>query len=145
MQSQTVRSGHSAAKVVLNSRDKFEAGVDGDKDSERAELAEVPKLVATEGTAYEYAFSMFIPADFPIVPTRLVIPQWKQDCDGHAPCGNDSPVVAVRYTSGVLQITHQTGAHRTSLFETSQDLRGAWIDFRFQIRFNTREIGMIRG
>jgi hypothetical protein len=66
-------------------------------------------MVSKEDMTYEYSFSDFIPSDFPIVPIRLVIAQWKQDCSGNAPCDNDSPVVAVRYVSGVLRITRQTG------------------------------------
>jgi hypothetical protein len=144
MQSEIVRAGHGAARVVVHSRDQFEAGIEGDNDSERAELLEASKLVSRQEKTYEYSFSMFIPADFPIVPTRLVIAQWKQDCNGHAPCSNAGPVVALRYTSGVLQITQQTGRHRTALFETREDLRGKWTDFRFQIRFTRNDDGLLR-
>jgi hypothetical protein len=143
-QSEMVRAGHGAAKVVVRSRDKFEAGFNGNADSERAELRENSKLISQENRTYEYSFSMFIPLDFPIVPTRLVIAQWKQDCDGHAPCSDDSPVVALRYISGVLRITHQAGRRREVLFQTAEELRGKWIDFRFQIRFTPHESGMLR-
>jgi hypothetical protein len=144
MQTEIVRAGHGAAKVVVHGRDKFEAGINGNADSERAELLEASKLVSKENKTYEYSFSMFIPLDFLIVPTRLVIAQWKQDCDGHAPCSDDSPVVAVRYTSGVLQITHQIGRHRAALFETGENVRGTWTDSRFQIRFTPHESGLLR-
>jgi len=144
MQSEVVRAGRGAAGVVLHSRDKFEAGVNGEKDSERAELTEAEKLLSREDTVYEFSFSMLIPADFPLVPTRLVIAQWKQDCHGHAACSNDSPVVAVCYVSGVLQITQQTSRHRTVLFATGEDRRGKWTDFRFQIRFSAHENGLLR-
>jgi len=144
MQSKIVRSGRGAAKVVVHSRDIFEAGVNGEKDSERAELMEAQKLVSKENNTYEYSFSMFIPADFPVVPTRLVIAQWKQDCHGHAACSDNSPVVAIRYSSGVLQITHQVAVHRTALFETRENLRGRWSDFRFRIRFTPREHGLVQ-
>lgn len=143
MQSEIVRAGHGAAKVVVHSRDKFEAGVNGDAASERAELMETSKLFSKENKTYEYSFSLFIPPDFPIVPTRLVIAQWKQDCSGHAPCSDDSPVVAVRYASGSLQITHQIGRHRAALYETGENLRGKWTDFRFQIRFTPNENGLL--
>jgi hypothetical protein len=145
MQSEVVRAGRGAAKIVVHSHDKFEAGINGDKDSERAELTEAERLISKEDIAYEYSFSMSIPADFPIVPTRLVIAQWKQDCSGHANCSDDSPVVAVRYVSGVLQITHQFGRHRTILFQTGESLRGKWTDFRFQVRFSTHESGLLQG
>jgi Polysaccharide lyase len=144
MQSEVVRAGRGAAKVVVHSQDKFEAGINGGKDSERAELLEAPNLVSKENIAYEYSFSMFIPADFPIVPTRLVIAQWKQDCNGHVNCSDDSPVVALRYVSGVLMITHQIGPHGTILFETGENLRGKWTDFRFQIRFSVHESGQLK-
>jgi len=145
MQAQIVRAGHGAAKVVVHSRDKFEAGINGNNDSERAELREASRLISKEDKTYEYSFSMFIPPDFQIVPTRLVIAQWKQDCSGHAPCSDDSPVVALRYVSGVLRITHQTSRHHgVALFETAEDIRGKWTDFRFQIRFTPRANGLLQ-
>ena len=144
MQSEIVRAGHGAAKVVVHSRDKFEAGINGNADSERAELLEAGKVISKENRTYEYSFSMFIPLDFSIVPARLFVAQWKQDYDGHAPCSDDSPVVAIRYTSRVLQITHQIGRHRAALFQTGQNLRGKWTDFRFQIRFTPHEGGLLR-
>lgn len=144
MQSEIVRAGHGAAKVVLHSREKFEAGVNGNKDSERAELTEAERLYSKENIFYEYSFSMFIPGDFPMVPTRLVIAQWKQDCNGHAPCSDNSPVVAVRYVSGALRITHQTGAHGKILFETHESLLGKWTDFRFRIRFTPSQNGVLQ-
>lgn len=48
MQSEIVRAGRGAAKVVLHSHDQFEAGVNGNKDSERAELLEAKTLVSIE-------------------------------------------------------------------------------------------------
>jgi hypothetical protein len=144
MQSEIVRAGHTAAKIVLRSHDKFEPGVDGDRDSERAELTEASRLISLEGRTYEFSFSMFLPLDFVVVPTRLVLAQWKQDCHGHSPCANASPVVAIRYSSGTLQITHQTAEHRTSLYETREDVRGRWNDFRFRIRFTPRDDGLLQ-
>jgi hypothetical protein len=79
-----------------------------------------------------------------VVPTRLVLAQWKQDCHGHPPCANASPVVAIRYSSGTLQITHQIAEHRTPLYETREDVRGRWNDFRFRIRFTPRDDGVLQ-
>src|ERR1039458_10264262 len=70
MQSAIVRAGRGAAKVVVHSRDVFEAGINGNEDTERAELLEASELVSKEDVTYEYSFSMYLPADFPIVPTR---------------------------------------------------------------------------
>jgi hypothetical protein len=144
MQSQFVRAGRGAAKIVLKSRDVFEAGIKGSKDTERAELLEARRYVSREDVLYEYSFSQYFPADFPIVPVRLVIAQWKQDCNGHEPCSDDSPVVALRYIGGSLRITRQEGRHQITLFETAADIRGRWSDFRFQIRFTPTDSGVIR-
>jgi hypothetical protein len=144
MQTSIVRAGRAAAKITLRSRDVYEAGINGSRDSERDELLESRKLTSRENVAYEQSFSMFIPTNFPIVPTRLVIAQWKQYCPGARNCSEDSPVVAVRYVSGALKITHQTGPHQTMLFKTTEELRGKWLDFRFQIRFSTNQNGRIK-
>jgi Polysaccharide lyase len=109
-----------------------------------AELRETERLISKEDKTYEFSFSEFIPADFPVVPTRLVIAQWKQDCFAAPPSSDDSPVVAVRYVSGVLRITRQAARHQIALFETSQDLRGKWTDFRFVIRFTPQENGLLQ-
>ena len=144
MQTNLFRAGRGAAKITLRARDTFEAGINGNKDSERDELMEASKLNSKENINYEYSFSMFIPTNFPIVPTRLVIAQWEQDCPEGGNCQDDSPVVAIRYVSGVLKITHQAGPHQTTLFETKEELRGKWLDFKFQIRFSTYENGRIK-
>jgi hypothetical protein len=144
MQSDVVRTGHGAVKIVLRSRDKFEAGIKGSKDSERAELLEASRLVSREDATYEYSFSDFLPADFPIVPIRLVLAQWKQDCNGHEPCNDDGPVVALRYVAGVIRITRQEGRRQVTLFEAAQDLRGKWTAFRFRLRFTPRQSGVIQ-
>lgn len=143
IQSRVVRAGHGAAMIVLHPRDTFETGVKG-KDTERDELREARELTSKEDTTYEYSFSLFLPADFPIVPTRLVIAQWKQYCPSGAPCEGDSPVAAIRYSSGVLSVTLQAGPQKTTLFETKDEIRGRWLDFRFEIRFSTREAGRLK-
>jgi len=142
--SQTVRAGHGAARVVLTPGAIFEKGIKGSKDSERAELLEAPRLVAREGRLYEYQFSQFLPAGFPIVPVRLVLAQWKQDCRGHEPCSDDSPVVALRYIGGKLSITRQNGRHQVDLFAREIDLRGQWSDYRFVIRFSLGTSGLVQ-
>ncbi len=143
MQTNISRAGHGAAKITVQAHDIYEAGINGNRDSERDELREARKLVSKEGRNYEYSFSMFIPTNFPIVPTRLVIAQWKQYCPG-GNCSDDSPVVAIRYVSGVLKITHQTGPHQTTLYQTQEELRNQWLDFKFQIRFSTNTDGRMK-
>jgi hypothetical protein len=93
MQADIFRAGHGAAKITVHARDTYEAGINGSRDSERDELMEARKLTSKENEAYEYSFSRFIPTNFPIVPTRLVIAQWKQYCPEGGNCSDDSPVV----------------------------------------------------
>jgi hypothetical protein len=143
MQSDIVRAGHGAVRIVVRADDKYEAGTRGNPPNERAELMEARKLVSREGDNYEYSFSMFLPPDFPVVPTRLVIAQWKQYCPA-GDCSFDSPVVAVRYASGVLKITHKTGPDQRTLYETNKELRNRWLDFRFQVRFSAAADGRIK-
>jgi hypothetical protein len=143
MQSQIVKSGHGAAKITVQTGEKYEAGNDSSKVSERAELLEARTLVGRENNTYEYAFSMFIPTDFPIVPTRLVIAQWKQYC-GKEQCSDDSPVLALRYTNGILQITIQTERSRKVMYQTNGDIRGKWIDFKFQTNFIRTNTGFVK-
>src|SRR5689334_14537238 len=61
MQPAVVRNGHSAAKISLKAGDMFEAGKNGDHDSERDELREANNLVSGENIPYEYKFSLFLP------------------------------------------------------------------------------------
>ena len=143
MQTNVCRAGRAAARITLRSHDKFEAGINGSKDSERDELLEARELTSRENATYEQAFSMFLPTNFPITPTRLVIAQWKQACPG-GNCSDDSPVVAIRYESGKLRITHQTGPDKVTLYSTQDEIRGRWLDFKFQIRFSTDTNGTIK-
>jgi hypothetical protein len=143
MQSQVKHLGKSAIKITLHQGDKYEAGNDSSLVSERDELLEARNLFSKEDSTYEYRFSMFIPANFPIVPTRLVIAQWKQGCI-QAQCSDDSPVLALRYSGGKLQITIQTGPHREVYYETSDDLRNKWTTFRLQARFSRTPKGSVK-
>ena len=78
IQSNIVREGKSAAKITLSTGDVVEAGNDSSLTSERDELEEEDYLMSAEGNKYEYQFSLFLPGNFPIVPTRLIIAQWKE-------------------------------------------------------------------
>jgi hypothetical protein len=145
IQSAIVRSGHGAVRITLHSHDVFEPGVDGDADSERDGLLEETKFNSQENVPYEYSWSMYLPADFPIVPVRLVVAQWKQDCEHNTPCSDDSPLLAVRYIDGVLRITQSFGrSEKTVLYEEKRDLRGRWLDIRVQVRFTPESTGPIR-
>lgn len=144
IQSKIVRSGKGAAKITVHKGDKFEPGGPGSLPLERAELMETEKLWALEDVTYTYSFSMFMPRDFPIVPTRLVIAQWKQLCP-KSPCDPDNPVLSVRYIAGELRIQQYAGPRKTVLYRTKEEVRNRWLDFRFEIRFSAQPRGYTRG
>jgi hypothetical protein len=142
IQSKVVHNGSGAAKITLRTGDMHEDGIGKDKPTERDELNEAFRLHSIEGAEYEFRFSMFLPDTFLISPVRLVLAQWKEFCVGDS-CHNDSPIVAVRYSAGKLVISLQTGDHRSNLYETSDEIRNKWIDFRFLIRFSREQDGKL--
>jgi hypothetical protein len=144
MQTDHVRAGHGAVKLKVRSHDQFEAGINGNSDSERAELLEARELTSIQDTVYEYSFSMLFPQSFPIVPTRLVVAQWKQYCPENRNCSDDSPVLAIRYMSGVLSITQDIGKKQMVLWQEKNEFRNRWLDFKFQVRFSTGRDGRIK-
>lgn len=136
LESDIVHGGKQALAITVHSRDMFEPGGTGESDSERAELREADKLVAREGRVYEYSFSMYFPKDFPIVPVRLVIAQWKQYCNGEGKrCSNDSPVLALRYIDGEMQVTQDLAHQHHILWQQKAEFRGRWLNFRIRARF----------
>ena len=146
VQSEIVRAGHGALRITLRPHDVFMKGVNGDSDSERAELAESREPITREGRPYEFSWSMYLPPDFPIVPVRLVVAQWWEYCPvkDKLPCFNNSPVLAVRYIDGVLRITQDLNHRFIVLYEEKRDLRGRWLDLRFQVRFTPGASGFVK-
>jgi hypothetical protein len=142
-QSHVVRKGKSAIQITIQNGDKVEDKTDKDNSSERDELMEAMSLYSVEGAKYEYQFSIFLPGNFPITSTRLVIAQWKQFCI-LCPCSSYSPVLAIRYISGKLMITLQTGSIRDTLYCSSNEIRNRWLDFKFQIRFSRQKDGEVK-
>lgn len=145
LESSVVRAGKQAVAITVHPNDKFEAGQNGNKNSERDELREADALISHQNVPYEFNFSMFFPADFPIVPVRLVIAQWKQYCgSATAPCEDDSPVLALRYVNGVLLVTEDLDHKQVKVYEERVDLRNHWTDFKVQARFVPAATGHVR-
>jgi hypothetical protein len=136
-----VRSGNKAAMLTLRPGDQIEE----EKGTilERAELKESKKLFAVEKSIYEYSFSIFLPPDFPIVPSRLVIAQWKQDCKS-GDCDPASPVIALRFVSGKFYVTLQTEPKQITLFSQDETILNQWLDFKFKIQFSRMQDGVIK-
>jgi hypothetical protein len=144
LQSTVVRAGRGAAKITVRLGDKYEGtGPLQSKATERDELLERSDLVAREGDGVAYSFSIFLPEDFLVVPTRLVLAQWKQYDTKHTALV-DNPVVAVRYAGGELSVTLQTSREKQTLYRTTEDIRGRWLDFVFHLRFTCAPEGLIR-
>jgi hypothetical protein len=141
IQSEVVKHGKSACKITLRPGDQM----DDEKGTilERAELAEFRDLVSHEDIYYSYSFSIFLPRDFPIVSSRLVIAQWKQYSESENFSVNN-PVIALRYKSGKLRITCQVEEDKIDLYKQKVDIRNKWLDFKFHIRFSTKENGRIK-
>jgi Polysaccharide lyase len=140
-QSGIVRSGTKSAMMVIHQGDQIEE----EKGTilERTELKESRKLFSSENLNYEYSFSIFLPPDFPQVPTRLVIAQWKQNCPS-GNCKPDNPVIALRYTSGEFFITLKTSTDEDTLYSQKENILNQWLDFRFNIRFSGTKNGCIK-
>lgn len=142
IQTQVKRKGNSAAKITLRTGDVVEPANDSSLASERDELQEADYLFSDENKKYEYRFSLYIPGSFPIVSTRLIIAQWKQQCRSME-CSDNSPILAIRYQSGKLFITLNGDSGRQRLFELLNDCRNRWLDFKFQIVFSQQSNGQV--
>ena len=140
-QSKVFKSERTALRIILNPGDQ----IDDEKGTilERSEIMENRIHFISENTVYEYEFSLFLPEDFPIVPTRLVLAQWKQECISDT-CNPDNPIIALRYSSGELNITLQTTPEKTILFSYIGDIRNQWLGFKFKIRFSRQQNGFIQ-
>ena len=141
IESEWARTGSRAARITLRPGDQ----VPKERGSilERAELQEARRLWSREDTGYEYSFSVLLPEGFPIVPTRLVIAQWKENCPEEQ-CTPDNPIIAVRYQGSELAITKQVATEQQVLYRTRDDVRNRWLDFRFQIQFSRDQRGRIK-
>jgi hypothetical protein len=73
-----VTAGKGAVKIILRPGDQI--AQEKGSELERAVLEESRRLWSVEDSAYAYSFSVFVPPEFPIGSTRLVIAQWKQFC-----------------------------------------------------------------
>jgi hypothetical protein len=143
IQSEIFRKGKSAVKIVIHKGDRIEQGNATSKTSERDELLERKEFGPMENEGFSYAFSMFIPNDFPIVPTRLVLAQWKQNEENDNALV-DNPILALRYQKGELFVTLQTAEEKKRIFSTREEVRGKWLDFIFHVKFTRGKEGFVK-
>jgi hypothetical protein len=142
VQSEIVRAGHSAGEITLHMGDRRDEASDDGQASERDELMESVWLFSHTDRTYRYVFSLYLPGDFPVVPTRLVLAQWKQLCEWTR-CRPQNPVLAIRYQNGELQVTRQDELGKSILYSTKQEIRGRWLDFRVEVHFSPGTDGRI--
>lgn len=143
IQSEIVRKGKNAVQIVIQKGDRIEQGNANSKTSERDELLERKEFGPMEDEDFSYAFSIFIPNDFPIVPTRLVLAQWKQNEENDNALV-DNPILALRYQKGELFVTLQTTEEKTRIFSTREEVKGKWLDFVFHVKFTREEKGFVK-
>lgn len=136
VQGEIVHSGAYALQLELHQGDMAGRGGGGEA-TERAEIQEADGLWARFGESHEYGFSMYLPPDFPIVDTRLVIGQWKQACQDCSK--NRSPIVAQRFRGGVFFVTIETSQGRKIIYQHRQSILGQWLDLRYRIRYEWSE------
>ncbi len=53
-------------------------------------------------------------------------------------------MLAVRYIGGELLITQDLDHHYNVLYREKRDLRGRWLDLRFQVKFTPETTGFVR-
>ncbi|MCC5468684.1 heparin lyase I family protein [Pelosinus baikalensis] len=138
IQSDIVRSGNNAVKLTLHQGDQIKSEIGS--NFERAELMEEFSKWSKEHSSYSYSFSLFLPEEFPLVPTRLVIAQWKQVAKINS---DDSPVIALRYVNGTLMVTCMVGNERNIVYCSNEEIRSRWLDFKFVIHFSRNDDGRI--
>jgi hypothetical protein len=100
-----------------------------------------------------YAFSLFLPRDFPLEDTRLVLAQWHGADKKYLGERSRSPSLAFRYSGGRFFITLRHSAERIvrdpaavpskTLFETGTFGLGEWHDFVVQATWSHREDGRV--
>jgi len=141
IQSEIVRKGNKAVQISIHKGDKTEEAYEGSKTSERDELMD--KFGPKEDEFFSYSFSIYLPKDFLIVPTRLVLAQWKQ-YDENKKVLVDNPILALRYQHGEMRITLQTTEEKINLFRTKEEIRARWLDFKFNVNFSRTNKGFVK-
>ncbi len=132
IQNSIVRQGKFAAKLTLKKGMILGRGEDG-KITERVELKEEDKFHAEFEETHLYRFSFYMPKDFPIIDTRLVLGQWKQK-------GKHNPIIAQRFVNGIFYVTVSSIKGKKKILELSKenslDLMGKWVDVEYKILFS---------
>lgn len=126
--SSPTRTDHGAIEISVFPGAQTETGGDGQL-TERAELREAPDVRLRMGMESWYAFSFFLPSDFPIVETRLVIASWKQSFK--KPSKDRSPIVSLRYMGGELRVDVARDRGKRTVFKEKNRSPGSMGGYDF--------------
>ena len=139
--SSPTRTGQGAIEISVFPGAQTEIGGDG-QFTERAELREAPDVRLKIGMESWYAFSFFLPSDFPIVKTRLVIARWKQSFNN--PSKDRSPMVSLRYMDGKLRVDIARDRGKRKVFIDKMDLLSRWVDMVFRLKPEPNKDGLLQ-
>lgn len=135
------RTGKGAIEIRVRPGANTAIGGDG-QVTEREMLREAPGVRLSMGMESWYAFSFLLPADFPIVETRLVLASWKQSFKN--PAKDRSPIVSLRYMGGRLIVAVARDRGKRRLYQEPFDLRGQWVDMVFRMIPKTGRDGLLQ-
>jgi hypothetical protein len=100
-----------------------------------------------------YAFSLYLPVDFPIEDNRLVLAQWHGADKKERGEVARSPSMAFRYRAGRFYVTDRHTSERivkdsdtvpeTILFQTNSFPLGQWNDFVVQAKWSYQDDGFV--
>jgi hypothetical protein len=135
--SEYARAGKQSVRITVREGDVEQQGDDGEAN-ERAELDS--GKVSFPGRDLWYGFSVLVPPGFPVVDTRLVVAQWKQEGL------KGGPLVAQRYRSGKHHLTVRdwaTPEGDRKHFPLPPVVPGRWIDMVYHLRLSSAADGLV--
>jgi hypothetical protein len=131
--SEYARSGKQSVRITVREGDVEQQGDDGEAN-ERAELDS--GKVPFPGRDLWYGFSVLVPPRFPVIDTRLVVAQWKQEGL------KGGPLVAQRYRSGKHHLTVRdwaTPEGDRKHFPLPPIVPGRWVDMVYHLRLSAAD------
>ncbi len=131
METDIVRHGRYAARFELRNGDRVSHGW-------RAEIKDRHNV--SFGRDVWYAFSTYLPPDYPDHDYSCVLAQWHDQAELGDPSGK--PPIAHRIRDGRFYVTlaaspmaSDSPEHRGVLFETSENVKGVWHDYVYRVHW----------
>jgi len=144
-----VRCGDFAVRFEIREGDAPDATT-----GYRAELHELTDFIAEIGSEQWYAFSTYVPEDWPDADNRTVISQWHATPDLGDGETWRSPPLAVRYVAGELTVTSRSSseaiqtendAPEVTLYQHPEPWeKGIWHDWVFRVLWSYEDDGLVQ-